>query len=107
MARLNKIDFPKPNIRIIGNKNKIDSHDSKKRYKAMRNISDVFIKRVDVRTMIMDKCDSKCTECGATDNLTVDHIISVYDCSIGKCEFEFLNSYDNLQILCRSCNSKK
>lgn len=43
--------------------------------------------------------DDVCVWCGATDNLTLDHIVPL---SKGGD-----NRIDNLQILCRSCNAKK
>lgn len=52
-----------------------------------------------VRDRIMKKCGSKCVHCGAIEQLEVDHIIPL---SKGGRHDE-----DNLQILCRSCNSKK
>lgn len=41
----------------------------------------------------------KCLECGAKDNLTVDHIVPL---SRGG-----TNYFANLQTLCKNCNSKK
>lgn len=43
--------------------------------------------------------DLDCVECGATDDLTVDHIVPI---SRGGG-----NDSANLRILCRSCNSRK
>jgi len=51
-----------------------------------------------LRNKIFDR-DKKCLRCGATDNLTIDHIIPVI---IGGKSYE-----DNLQTLCKSCNSWK
>jgi len=41
----------------------------------------------------------KCATCGRTDNLTVDHVLAI--AKGGS------NDIDNLQLLCRSCNSHK
>lgn len=41
----------------------------------------------------------KCAYCGSANNLSVDHI---YPISRGGC-----TTFDNLQLLCQPCNSKK
>jgi 5-methylcytosine-specific restriction endonuclease McrA len=41
----------------------------------------------------------ECQKCHRTENLTLDHIVAL---SIGG-----THTRDNLQVLCRSCNSKK
>lgn len=43
--------------------------------------------------------DKKCLKCGSLDNLTIDHVIPV--------SFGGSNGHDNLQCLCRECNSIK
>lgn len=43
--------------------------------------------------------DGKCLKCGSDENLTIDHIVPV---SRGGS-----NRHDNLQVLCRCCNSIK
>lgn len=48
---------------------------------------------------LLHKYKFKCCECGCKDNLTIDHIIPV---SNGGSD-----EITNLQILCKSCNSKK
>lgn len=45
------------------------------------------------------KFDNKCFFCGATENLSIDHVVSVKNGGD--------NSMENLQILCMSCNRKK
>lgn len=51
------------------------------------------------RTAILEQFAYKCAECGATEDLTIDH--KVPRVKGGS------NEPDNLQVLCRSCNSKK
>jgi hypothetical protein len=48
---------------------------------------------------LADRDGMICKHCGATDNLSIDHVVAVVNG--GK------NVLSNLQILCRSCNSKK
>lgn len=83
------------------------SRDFKTRYKALRNSSSAFIKRNDVRAIILAKCQYKCVQCGVADTLQIDHIISVYLAARGKFELHKLNSYENLTVLCAKCNSSK
>lgn len=51
------------------------------------------------RKRIFERDSYNCRHCGSVSNLTVDHILSVHKGGI--------NSDDNLQTLCRSCNGKK
>jgi 5-methylcytosine-specific restriction endonuclease McrA len=66
----------------------------KRRYKA-----DYFISNILLRLFIFNRDHNECRNCGSKKDLTIDHVISVYR--------EGENSYDNLQTLCRTCNSKK
>ena len=52
-----------------------------------------------VRKQVFDRDGKVCKKCGAIKNLSLDHIKPV---SKGG-----ENSLDNLQVLCKSCNSKK
>jgi hypothetical protein len=52
-----------------------------------------------LREWIIDRDLNKCCACGATEDLTVDHVFPVI--LGGK------TNPDNLQTLCRSCNSSK
>lgn len=53
----------------------------------------------DYRQAIFHRDGYECAECGATEQLTVDHIIPI---SKGGTE-----TLENLRTLCKSCNSKK
>lgn len=48
---------------------------------------------------LIDRDGAVCRHCGTTKNLSVDHIVAIVNG--GR------NVLSNLQILCRSCNSKK
>jgi 5-methylcytosine-specific restriction endonuclease McrA len=77
----------------------------KERYKTIRSNASNFIKRGDVRKFVFDLDNNKCTKCGATENLTIDHIISVYRAAKFEITLKELNSFVNLRTLCRKCNS--
>ncbi|MBU0907361.1 MAG: HNH endonuclease, partial [Nanoarchaeota archaeon] len=61
----------------------------------------------DVRKLILEKGKHKCVFCGSEENLTIDHIISVYRAAVGSFPIEKLNIRENLQLLCLTCNSRK
>lgn len=86
---------------------RMGSRDFRVRYKAIRNSSSSFIKRKDVREAILKRDDCKCTICGSKENLTIDHIISVYSVALKKYPLDLLNRKDNLRSLCLSCNCRK
>ena len=52
-----------------------------------------------VRAAVLERDGHVCLHCGTTENLSMDHVIPW---SLGGPDTE-----DNLQTLCRSCNSKK
>jgi len=52
-----------------------------------------------VRIKVMEKYNGKCRYCGSTEDLTIDHALPVF--RGGRSEDE------NLQLLCRVCNSRK
>lgn len=83
------------------------SSNWKVRYDALRGTSSGFISKKEVRDAIMEKCDKKCVKCSSTDNLQVDHIVSVYLSAKGEFPIEELNTYENLTILCETCNLRK
>jgi hypothetical protein len=68
-------------------------------YPNKRKEASRYIQNPKVRERILKKYNNKCVWCGATDNLTIDHIKPV---KLGGD-----NSDKNLQVLCRSCNSCK
>lgn len=72
-----------------------------------RNSCGGFIARPDVREIIFSRDNYKCKYCGSTENLTVDHIIPVAKVIYGDISPAIINSRENLQTLCSSCNSKK
>lgn len=53
----------------------------------------------DVRAFVFDRDEHACRRCGATEDLTLDHI---HPWSIGGPD-----TADNSQVLCRPCNSSK
>ena len=53
----------------------------------------------ELRQAVLEHDDFTCQACGITENLHIDHIVPV--ARGGKTEFE------NLQVLCGSCNSSK
>ena len=55
--------------------------------------------RKKVTPIIFERDDEKCKHCGITYNITIDHIKPI---SKGG-----TNDLDNLQPLCKSCNSRK
>lgn len=52
-----------------------------------------------LRTAVYDRDGHACVQCGATEDLTLDHI---HPWSLGGSD-----TYENLRVLCRSCNSSK
>lgn len=84
-----------------------ENSDFRRRYKALRNSSSGFIKRHDVREFIMQKYAGKCYLCSGTENLQIDHIVSVYQCACNNFPVDKLNAEDNLALICLKCNSSK
>nr|DAS52579.1 MAG TPA: HNHc [Caudoviricetes sp.]DAY29662.1 MAG TPA: HNHc [Caudoviricetes sp.] len=108
MARPKKtgLEFPKWNPQFF-TRLKFRNSNQKVRYKALRNSSDSFIKRKDVRDFLLEKYNYQCSICGSTDSLEIDHIISVFKASIKEFDIDKLNNIENLTVLCRKCNSGK
>jgi len=70
-----------------------------KTYKRRRYVASIYTTRSDIRKKIFDRDGRVCKHCQTTKNLTLDHIIPVS--KNGK------DNLCNLQVLCKSCNSKK
>jgi 5-methylcytosine-specific restriction enzyme A len=51
------------------------------------------------RSYVFDRDGHQCQTCGATENLTIDHIIPLAQGGT--------NDISNFQTLCQSCNSRK
>lgn len=77
-----------------------------RKFNLFRGSCSGYIKKSNVRLQVMIKYKYSCAICGSKENLTIDHIKSVYRCWKEK-DIHRVNSLDNLQVLCRSCNSKK
>lgn len=52
-----------------------------------------------IRALVFARNGLRCVTCGSPDNLTIDHITPVVDGGG--------DNQDNLQTLCRTCNSRK
>lgn len=50
-------------------------------------------------SVLIERDGYLCRECGTTENMTIDHVVPVV--KGGK------NVISNLQLLCRTCNSRK
>lgn len=68
-------------------------------YESRRALSKRYIAKSDVRERIFSRDSHSCCNCGISKDLTIDHICAVVNGGD--------DSDDNLQTLCRSCNSKK
>lgn len=68
-------------------------------YLRRRSSASNYTQRPEVRLRIFTRDGFRCCQCGVTEGLTIDHIIAVH--RGGN------NVDDNLQTLCRSCNSRK
>ena len=75
------------------------------RYKKYRNAAKYYNHRCEVKDFYFSRY-KQCDICGATKNLTLDHIVSVYQCAQDKIPIECMNCEKNLRVLCGSCNSR-
>lgn len=105
MARPTK-QFPiwNPQMRL---RLKLSDKNQKIDYASLRNSSSGFTSKKEVRDYIFGRDNYKCVNCESVENLTVDHVVSVYRCSIGEFSINKLNLENNLQTLCNSCNAAK
>lgn len=74
-------------------------HLHKSTYKFRRRQASYAISKRDVRSRIIDRDGGCCRKCGSDSDLCLDHIVPVV---LGGGDSE-----DNLQVLCRTCNSRK
>jgi 5-methylcytosine-specific restriction endonuclease McrA len=65
----------------------------------LRNEANNYIKREAVREFVFARDNYKCVYCGSSEDLQVDHIVSIYQG--GE------NTTENLQTLCKPCNCAK
>jgi hypothetical protein len=70
-----------------------------KTYEHRRKVADAEIKNDRLRIIVFSKDNFRCVSCGSEENLSVDHIRPVL--KGGSSEI------NNLQTLCKSCNSRK
>ena len=70
-----------------------------------RNTSSAFGNKM--KSFLLSIGDNECAKCYTRENLTIDHIISVWLAHKYKLDIRELNSYRNFQMLCGSCNMAK
>lgn len=68
-------------------------------YPARRRRANAEITRREIRKQVFERDGEKCGSCGATESLCIDHILAVANGGS--------NELNNLQVLCRRCNSAK
>lgn len=87
-------DFEKRNVEDLAR-----ARDASLSYEARRRRASAFTSNPATRRRLFNRDGRWCSECGSTEDLTLDHIKAVVnggeDCD------------ENLQVLCRSCNSRK
>lgn len=83
-----------------------DSMDRKLAFKKFRNTSGYYVYKKEIRQYIFDKYNNMCALCGSENNLEIDHIKSVKRCFTEE-DFDFCNTIENLQSLCKTCNCSK
>lgn len=73
--------------------------------KYLRNSSSGYIHKKAVRDYVFSRDGYKCAICGSSQNLQIDHIISVYRAT-KKTIFD-INHINNLRPLCMPCNARR
>lgn len=81
---------------IEASKERLDYRNS---YKQKRIKASIYTSTPSIRNKIFERDGKICKHCKSGEDLTLDHIIPVSK--------DGLNELDNLQVLCRSCNSIK
>jgi hypothetical protein len=75
-------------------------HDKEQRKIRTKRLRSEIIANYDTFFMLLSRRDGTyCQYCQSTDNLQIDHVIAIANGGD--------NALDNLQLLCRPCNSKK
>jgi len=96
IAAFKGIDYDAIRENLDHSKRELDKSCS---YKQRRMKACLYTSRSDIRKKVFERDGKFCKHCGSTENLSMDHIIPVS--KNGE------NSLENLQVLCRSCNSSK
>ncbi|KKL28059.1 hypothetical protein LCGC14_2378930 [marine sediment metagenome] len=68
-------------------------------YERRRNEASRLTRNISLRLFVFNRDGNKCLICNSKENLTIDHIISIYRGGS--------DDYNNLQTLCNSCNARK
>lgn len=84
-----------------------DTLSKQDKIKILRNSCSGFITKREVREYIFTRDGHKCCICGSSENLQIDHVISVYRFIMDKLDWRHANDESNLRTLCVHCNSKK
>lgn len=60
-----------------------------------------------VRPLVLDSDDHTCVNCGATDDLTIDHMIPLNKMTIEQLQSDLPFDANYLRTYCRRCNGKR
>lgn len=96
IAAFKDIDYDAIRENLDHSKRELDKNCS---YKKRRMKACLYTSRSDIRKKVFVRDGKFCKHCESKENLSMDHIIPV---SKGG-----ENSLENLQVLCKSCNSRK
>jgi 5-methylcytosine-specific restriction endonuclease McrA len=97
----NRLNEPLKFVVMEANFKRAKAKGEKHLKKYIRNASSNYIKRKAVRDFIFSRDQYKCIKCGSTEDLQIDHIVSVYKIGLSA------NHIENLQTLCKVCNAGK